>query len=717
MPWTKEDVDKHKKGLTDAQKEQWVRIANEVRKKCIDDGGNPKKCDARAIRIANSKVGNTNNVSVGNYSEVTGNLAVEEGGLHTNKLKGEDHYVVPVVLLVEGVHNGSSGPVFYPSEEIEKYPAAWNGRSIPVKHPYDGKGRPLSANSPEEWEKRQIGWLFNVHVDYNEEANDGEPLARLVGNAWINKKDVAEKSPEINRNIQEGVMSEVSTGIFADWEFTTDYWKGEFFDKIAKNMRPDHLAALEGGEKGACSIPDGAGLMRNKENSPTMNVLQEVRTPDYKGASNSDWSSIGTDFNDFYTAWNLSAETWEELTPEERKRISATSLLGNSKADTFEEGLFFPVVEPSTGKLNKGALYSVIHNGGSQAGISDKALNNARRKSYDLLNKVWNENLDVPDDLQKHSFFRKVFDLLNSSGENVANQESVSYEELGERIRSALRGKYGGEDTFVFIERTYKDYVIYSVARDGVEEKTYREGYTLDENGEVVLDGNHEEVRIRSEIVPVQSNNTQTGGESMNRQEIIDGLISNTSVFAEDDRQVLEGKEDEALQELHNKFLKEPENPAGNSGGGEGNPTGNSGGGEGNSTGGEQVKEGGTTNADIKAVVQNLSFDQILQNADPETRETVEEGRRVAREEKEQHKQAILNCANNKFTREELDNMSLQALRRTASLIPKEADMKGRVSASSSTSSRESSKPAPLGTINTRDESGGKKGKGEEGKE
>lgn len=53
MPWTVNDVDKHKKGLTTAQKKQWVATANSVLKKCQDEGGSG--CEAKAIRIANSK--------------------------------------------------------------------------------------------------------------------------------------------------------------------------------------------------------------------------------------------------------------------------------------------------------------------------------------------------------------------------------------------------------------------------------------------------------------------------------------------------------------------------------------------------------------------------------------------------------------------------------------------------------------------------------------
>ena len=54
MPWNLDDVDKHKKGLTDTQKKKWIAIANAVFKKCQADKGGD--CDGMAIRIANSRV-------------------------------------------------------------------------------------------------------------------------------------------------------------------------------------------------------------------------------------------------------------------------------------------------------------------------------------------------------------------------------------------------------------------------------------------------------------------------------------------------------------------------------------------------------------------------------------------------------------------------------------------------------------------------------------
>jgi len=57
MPWTINDVEEHKKGLTPEQKKKWVSIANGVLKSCQAEGG--EDCDAKAIQIANSKVGGT----------------------------------------------------------------------------------------------------------------------------------------------------------------------------------------------------------------------------------------------------------------------------------------------------------------------------------------------------------------------------------------------------------------------------------------------------------------------------------------------------------------------------------------------------------------------------------------------------------------------------------------------------------------------------------
>lgn len=64
MPFNIEDVDKHKKDLTDDQKKKWVAIANASLIKCEKDGGSD--CDKKAIMQASSAMGD---MSQKEYSE------------------------------------------------------------------------------------------------------------------------------------------------------------------------------------------------------------------------------------------------------------------------------------------------------------------------------------------------------------------------------------------------------------------------------------------------------------------------------------------------------------------------------------------------------------------------------------------------------------------------------------------------------------------------
>lgn len=56
MPWTVDDVERYNSGLTDAQKRQWVEVANNVLARCLADGKERDYCEASAIRQANGVV-------------------------------------------------------------------------------------------------------------------------------------------------------------------------------------------------------------------------------------------------------------------------------------------------------------------------------------------------------------------------------------------------------------------------------------------------------------------------------------------------------------------------------------------------------------------------------------------------------------------------------------------------------------------------------------
>lgn len=161
--------------------------------------------------------------------------------------EGRPHLVAPVVLLVHGVHNR----LYYPPEELAKYPAAWNGVPVPVQHPIQD-GQHVSANSPAVIEKQSVGRLFNVRYDTE--------LEKLVGEVWVDIAKARAVSPQALEGLRNGL--EVSTALWCDDDVTPGEWNGEEYDAIVRNIRPDHLALLPGGE-GACNWTDGCGIRAN----------------------------------------------------------------------------------------------------------------------------------------------------------------------------------------------------------------------------------------------------------------------------------------------------------------------------------------------------------------------------------------------------------------------------------------------------------------------
>ena len=61
-------------------------------------------------------------------------------------LNGREYIVVPVTMMVEGVHQGSQGSLLHTAEELGKIPESWNGIPVTVGHPAV-EGKFVSANS------------------------------------------------------------------------------------------------------------------------------------------------------------------------------------------------------------------------------------------------------------------------------------------------------------------------------------------------------------------------------------------------------------------------------------------------------------------------------------------------------------------------------------------------------------------------------------------
>lgn len=178
------------------------------------------------------------------FTQITINLQGPK--IRWEVLEGKKHMVVPMVMLTEGVHAGSQGPLYYPPDELGKRPEVWNHKPIVVYHP-EG-----SACDPDVLNNRKIGVILNTTFS-----------SKLAAEAWLDPDRVKEVDARILEKLEKGEIIEVSTGLWTENEEVEGEWNGEPYVAIARNYAPDHLAVLPD-KTGACSIEDGAGLLRNE---------------------------------------------------------------------------------------------------------------------------------------------------------------------------------------------------------------------------------------------------------------------------------------------------------------------------------------------------------------------------------------------------------------------------------------------------------------------
>jgi hypothetical protein len=177
------------------------------------------------------------------------------GTFKTQSLDGIEYLVVPVIAMIEGVRLGAaqdSGELGL-ATEFGKFPEGWNTKPVVMNHPKDGDNF-VSAGQPKVLEKYQFGSIFNTHLDGK----------KLKMEAWLNKA-MASKSDTIKRvfeRVEAEELIEVSVGFFTEVEEEDGEFKGLEYTGIWRNVMPDHLAFLEEGTIGACSVEDGCGTPR-----------------------------------------------------------------------------------------------------------------------------------------------------------------------------------------------------------------------------------------------------------------------------------------------------------------------------------------------------------------------------------------------------------------------------------------------------------------------
>lgn len=188
------------------------------------------------------------------------------GAVRHDRMGGREYLVVPMVMIVEGVLNGSSGPILYPEDELAKFPVAWNHKPVVVYHP-ELNGQPLSACDPDILTVQGTGLIMNSSY----EPRKGEQPGKLRAEAWLDPVRINEVDERVAEAVQKNTVLELSTGLHIDVEPTEGEFNGKKYTGIARNFKPDHLAILPD-KVGACSVEDGAGFLRANEEWSTADV-------------------------------------------------------------------------------------------------------------------------------------------------------------------------------------------------------------------------------------------------------------------------------------------------------------------------------------------------------------------------------------------------------------------------------------------------------------
>lgn len=188
------------------------------------------------------------------YIQLQSNQQVKDYEVTEKTFNDKKHLIVPVVMIVEGVLNGSHGPLLHKAEDFGKIPESWNGIPVVINHPEE-EGHSISANSPDVIERQSVGVIYNSHMSNN----------RLLAECWLDSEKLGKVSGETLIAVNDGNTIEISVGVYTEDEAVLDgNWNGIKYNAIAKNHRPDHLALLPGGV-GACSVKDGCGIRANEK--------------------------------------------------------------------------------------------------------------------------------------------------------------------------------------------------------------------------------------------------------------------------------------------------------------------------------------------------------------------------------------------------------------------------------------------------------------------
>lgn len=166
MPWTVADVERFKKGLSEADKAKWVKIANNSLKQCMTKGGEELDCEVQAIRIAN-----------GSFSESREGVLLSErpnplrpadkSELHLAFAEADTEDEYQLAFPVGLFNTGGYGEVIVTHTFAERMAANWQrlkaaGRGVYMDTEHDfGEANAWAEDIKADEEGIKVKWAFN----------------------------------------------------------------------------------------------------------------------------------------------------------------------------------------------------------------------------------------------------------------------------------------------------------------------------------------------------------------------------------------------------------------------------------------------------------------------------------------------------------------------------------------------------------------------------
>ena len=475
--------------------------------------------------------------------------------VRNDTMEGKTYKVVPMVMMVVGVHAGSQGALYYPKSELSKTPEAWNHKPVVVYHP-TMNGRGVSACSPDVLTSHKIGLIMNTKFD---------SLGRLCAEAWLDPDRIEKVDARVSKAIDKLSTLECSTGMFMEVEAVEGKFEGEDYKGIARNFRPDHLAVLPD-KTGACSVADGAGFIRNESGEDeelvdnggagSGNFGHGGRPGERGGSAGGGEGGASSGSSEPTQAQYEKAAKAIEDRPQERggtpvgmanRASNVANLRGTAKAHADARDAHLRAAKELAKDPKARAKGADIYHS-RQAAVHDEMAQKGAgtlRKEAQKKNSFMVHNMDIHNGLG----------LNEQSFENIRSSlDKVLQERFAPRTKSDINSPYLYSTYTIAV---YTDFVVFSD-----KGKLFKLSYTsTDTKVELSEDDPVEVVRV-TEFRTVdgafvgntstQPNSQRIQESTMNKKAIVDGLIANCG-WDETDREFLMGLNESQLDKMKKK--------------------------------------------------------------------------------------------------------------------------------------------------------------------